>query len=81
MRYLSIKFQARKTKKQTTIQRYCEGNKSAFLFVTVKNSRSVYLTRTKATGANGNGLRRTVNNCFYLADVRLPGSVGLAMRV
>ena len=24
---------------------------------------------------------RTVNNCLYLADVRLPGSVGLTVRV
>jgi len=43
--------------------------------------RSVDLARTQATGANGYGLRRTVNDCLYLADVRLPRSVGLAMRV
>ena len=43
--------------------------------------RSVDLARTQATGANGYGLRRTVNDCLYLTDVRLPHSVGLAMRV
>ena len=39
------------------------------------------LSRTKATGAYANGLMRSVYNCLYLADVRLPCSVGLAVRV
>ena len=43
--------------------------------------RSVDLARTQATGANGYGLRGTVHDCFYLTDVGLPSSVGLAMRV
>ena len=42
---------------------------------------ALYLSRTKATRANCNSLVRTVNNRLYLADVRLPGSVGLAVRV
>ena len=42
---------------------------------------TVNLTGTKATGANSNGLGSTVNNCLYLTDVGLPGSVGLAVRV
>ena len=39
------------------------------------------LTGTKATGANGNGRVRAVYNCLNLADVGLPGSVGLAVGV
>ena len=39
------------------------------------------LSGTKATGANVNGGMRSVNDSLYLADVGLPGSVGLAVRV
>ena len=39
------------------------------------------LAGTKATRANSNGGIRAVNYCLYLADVGLPGSVGLAVRV
>ena len=39
------------------------------------------LVRTKATRAYGNGLRGTVYDCFYLANVGLPGSVSLAVRM
>jgi hypothetical protein len=39
------------------------------------------LSRAKATGANVNGTVSTVNNCLYLTDVGLPGSVGLTVRV
>ena len=39
------------------------------------------LSRTKATRANVNRLIATVNYGLYLADVRLPGSVGLTVRV
>ena len=39
------------------------------------------LSGTKATRANVNGAISTVNNCLNLADVGLPGSVGLAVRV
>ena len=39
------------------------------------------LSGTKATGANGNGNVGSVNYCLNLADVRLPGSVGLTVRV
>ena len=39
------------------------------------------LSGTKATGANVYGTVGTVNYCLYLADVGLPGSVGLAVRV
>jgi hypothetical protein len=39
------------------------------------------LSRTKATGANVDGLGRTVDNGLNAADVCLPGSVGLAVRV
>ena len=39
------------------------------------------LAGTKATGANGNGCIRAVNNCLNLTNVGLPGSVGLAVRV
>ena len=42
---------------------------------------ALYLSRTKATRANCNSLVRTVNNRLYLADIGLPGSVGLAVRV
>ena len=37
------------------------------------------LSRTKATGANTNGLIGSVDNSLNLADIRLPGSVGLAV--
>ena len=43
--------------------------------------RSGNLTVAQATGTNGNGLRGTVNDCLYLADVGLPGSVGFTVRV
>ena len=39
------------------------------------------LAGTKATGANGNGCIRAVNNCLNLTNVGLPGSVGLAVGV
>ena len=39
------------------------------------------LSGTKATRANVNGAISTVYNCLYLADVGLPGSVRLAVRV
>ena len=39
------------------------------------------LSRTKATRANVNRLIATVNYGLNLADVRLPGSVGLTVRV
>ena len=39
------------------------------------------LSRTKATRANVNRLIATVNYGLYLTDVRLPGSVGLTVRV
>ena len=48
---------------------------------TAKELSAVNLTRTKATRANCNGLRCTVNNCFYLTNVRLPSSVCLTVRV
>ena len=37
------------------------------------------LSRTKATGANANGLVGSVDNSLNLTDIRLPGSVGLAV--
>ena len=37
--------------------------------------------RTKATGAYANGSVSSVNNSLNLADVGLPGSVGLAVGV
>ena len=37
--------------------------------------------RTKATGAYANGSISSVNNSLNLADVGLPGSVGLAVGV
>ena len=40
-----------------------------------------YLSGTKATGANVNRTISSVNNCLYLTDVGLPGSVGLAVGV
>ena len=39
------------------------------------------LSGTKATRANVNGTVSTVNNCLNLADIGLPGSVGLTVRV
>jgi len=39
------------------------------------------LSGTKATGANVNGSVSSVYNCLYPADVGLPTSVGLAVRV
>ena len=39
------------------------------------------LSGTKATRANANGGVSTVYNCLNLTNVRLPGSVGLAVRV
>lgn len=43
--------------------------------------RALDLSGTKATGANINSGVCTVNNCLNLTDVRLPGSVSLAVRV
>jgi hypothetical protein len=48
---------------------------------TPKKLSALNLSRTKATGANVDGLVRAVDNCLYAADVCLPGSVGLAVRV
>ena len=42
---------------------------------------AVNLTGTQATGANGNGLVRTVNNCLDLANVGLPGAIGFTVGV
>ena len=42
---------------------------------------AVNLARTKATGAYRNGLGCTVNYSLYLADIGLPSSVGLSVRV
>ena len=42
---------------------------------------AVNLARTKATGANSNGLGSTLNDCLYLTDIGLPSSVGLTVRV
>ena len=39
------------------------------------------LSRTKATRANVNGLVGSVDNCLDTADVCLPGSVGLTVRM
>ena len=39
------------------------------------------LSGTKATRTNANGGMSTVYNCLNLTNVRLPGSVGLAVRV
>ena len=39
------------------------------------------LSRTKATGANVNSLVCTVNYSLNPTDIRLPGSVGLAVGV
>jgi hypothetical protein len=43
--------------------------------------RSVDLARTQATRADSHSLGGTVNDCLHLANVGLPRSVGLAMRV
>ena len=39
------------------------------------------LAGTQATRANSNGLGSTVNDCLYLADVGLPGTVGFTVGV
>ena len=39
------------------------------------------LSGAKATGTNADCLIGTVYNCLNLADIRLPGSVGLAVGV
>ena len=39
------------------------------------------LTGTQATGANSDGLVSTVHNCLYLANVGLPGAIGLTVGV
>ncbi len=39
------------------------------------------LAGTETTGTNINSLRCSVNNSLNFSDVRLPGSVGLAVRV
>ena len=39
------------------------------------------LTGTQATSANGNGLVRAVDNCLHLANVGLPGTIGLTVGV
>ena len=42
---------------------------------------ALYFAGTKATGTNAYRLIGSVNNCLNLADVGLPGSVGLAVGV
>ena len=42
---------------------------------------TLYLTRTETTGTNVNRLGCSVNNSLDLADIRLPRSVRLAVRV
>ena len=44
-------------------------------------SASFNLTRTKATGANSNGLVFTVDDSADLSDISLPSSAGFAVRV
>ena len=39
------------------------------------------LTGTQATGANSDGLVGTVHDCLDLANVGLPGAIGLTVRV
>ena len=55
--------------------------KLLFIRLVAKSLRSVDFAGTQTTGANSNGLRRTVNDCLYLANIGLPSSVGLTMRV
>ena len=45
------------------------------------NLRACDFARTQATRTNRNGCGCTINNSLYLADIRLPTSVGLAVRV
>ena len=42
---------------------------------------TVDLTGTQATGANGDGLVSTVNDCLDLANVGLPGAIGFTVGV
>ena len=42
---------------------------------------TLYLTRTETTGTNVNRLGCSVNNSLDLADIRLPHSVRLVIRV
>lgn len=44
-------------------------------------SSTVDLTGTQATGAHGNRGRSTVYQSLYLADIGLPGSIGLTVGV
>lgn len=53
----------------------------AALFSSNNLNGSCYLTGTKTTGANVNGLVSTVNNSLNLSDVGLPCSVCLTVRV
>ena len=68
----------KKTKKQIRIR-------SAFLLrnpdglIPLLCSSSVNFAGTKATGTNCNGLRCTVNDRLYLADIGFPSSVCFAM--
>ena len=50
-------------------------------FLLRKELRAGNLSGTQATSTYRNGLRRTVNDCLYLADVGLPYTVGLTMGV
>jgi hypothetical protein len=52
-----------------------------FVLIWFESLSSVNLAGTKATGANSNGLGRTVNDSLYLADVGLPSSVCLTIGV
>ena len=46
-----------------------------------KELRAGNLSGTQATSTYRNGLRRTVNDCLYLADIGLPHTVGLTIGV
>ena len=47
----------------------------------IEHLSALNLTGTQATGANINGLVRSVNHSLHLADVGLPGSVALTVGV
>ena len=42
---------------------------------------TLYLAGTQATGTNADGLVRAADNSLYLADVGLPSSIALAVRM
>ena len=47
----------------------------------IQRSSAGNLAGTQATRANGNGLVRAVHDCLYLADIGLPGAIGLTVGV